>query len=392
MGTHVTQTAPAGWYPNPENPTQQRYWDGAAWTDNVAPMAPPQPVVQPPRAPAPAPTSTQVGSKGAVESVVDYVEGRRKRLDDEKRQKEEAAAEAAKAAEVAAKAEAERRSVQNQKIAYFAGKHWKALLAGFVALVLIITVGLWIQPKEQVDPNTAAMPESAAALKGENYQDVKTKLKTAGFTSVETSAIPDLVTGWLKKDGEVEEVSVNGGTDYSDGSRFPKSATIVIRYHTFPERESAKAAESTPTAGGTPESSPPEVDNAVLTPQNSEELKAVLKAENPGDPEVQAFITKNTGRTIEFDGYTGDWMNHTTTSSITGKVKKYDSVFDTNIYAGNVKSAGKSSKGPIFRVEGFSILYGPAVSRANVHVKATVSGYDQDREFFELTSVKLELR
>jgi hypothetical protein len=36
----VTETAPAGWYPDPENPTQERYWDGATWTQNVAPVSP----------------------------------------------------------------------------------------------------------------------------------------------------------------------------------------------------------------------------------------------------------------------------------------------------------------------------------------------------------------
>lgn len=35
----MTQAAPAGWYPDPEHPTQQRYWDGVAWTQNVAPAA-----------------------------------------------------------------------------------------------------------------------------------------------------------------------------------------------------------------------------------------------------------------------------------------------------------------------------------------------------------------
>lgn len=34
---------PEGWYPNPENPEQQRWWDGQQWTEHVAvgaPMAP----------------------------------------------------------------------------------------------------------------------------------------------------------------------------------------------------------------------------------------------------------------------------------------------------------------------------------------------------------------
>jgi len=39
-GNYVTQTAPAGWYPDPENPAQQRYWDGVAWTQNAAPSLP----------------------------------------------------------------------------------------------------------------------------------------------------------------------------------------------------------------------------------------------------------------------------------------------------------------------------------------------------------------
>jgi uncharacterized RDD family membrane protein YckC len=39
----MSQTPPAGWYPDTTTPGQQRYWDGAAWTEHVAPLAPTAP-------------------------------------------------------------------------------------------------------------------------------------------------------------------------------------------------------------------------------------------------------------------------------------------------------------------------------------------------------------
>lgn len=49
---------PAGWYPNPQDPTQTRYWDGAQWTSHVAPAAVPEPAPTPaPQLPAPAPVA-----------------------------------------------------------------------------------------------------------------------------------------------------------------------------------------------------------------------------------------------------------------------------------------------------------------------------------------------
>ena len=38
-------TPAAGWYPDPSQPQTQRYWTGSAWTEQRAPLAPPE---QPP--------------------------------------------------------------------------------------------------------------------------------------------------------------------------------------------------------------------------------------------------------------------------------------------------------------------------------------------------------
>jgi len=60
-------TTPAGWYPDPNSPGQQRYWDGAAWTDNTAPgagtapAAPPAPPVGGYGAPGGYAPTSQVG-------------------------------------------------------------------------------------------------------------------------------------------------------------------------------------------------------------------------------------------------------------------------------------------------------------------------------------------
>ncbi|WP_131104676.1 DUF4041 domain-containing protein [Ornithinimicrobium sufpigmenti] len=44
-------TAPANWYPDPQQPGTVRYWDGARWTEHVQPQIPPQQVPSPPAQP-----------------------------------------------------------------------------------------------------------------------------------------------------------------------------------------------------------------------------------------------------------------------------------------------------------------------------------------------------
>ena len=83
------------------------------------------------------------------------------------------------------------------------------------------------------NPNNVSMPYSVDGFKGKDYSVVINDLKDAGFTNIELSPIPDLVTGWVTKDGEVESVSVDGNSDFSKGDRFSKDSKIRVDYHTF---------------------------------------------------------------------------------------------------------------------------------------------------------------
>lgn len=51
MSAPGTPSAPAGWYPDPENPAQGRYWDGVAWTDLRHQPGTPFPAAPSPKAP-----------------------------------------------------------------------------------------------------------------------------------------------------------------------------------------------------------------------------------------------------------------------------------------------------------------------------------------------------
>lgn len=56
---------PAGWYPDPQNAAQLRYWDGQAWTESTSPVAQPDPAAQmPPAAPIPPAGTTEVPPYG----------------------------------------------------------------------------------------------------------------------------------------------------------------------------------------------------------------------------------------------------------------------------------------------------------------------------------------
>lgn len=102
-------------------------------------------------------------------------------------------------------------------------------------LVLIMIFTLGACGDSESHEGQAKTPSASSAQKGRNYQDVIKDFESKGFTNIQVEPIDDLVTGWMTKDGEVEEVSVDGDKDYSPDRWYPNDVEVIITYHTFPE-------------------------------------------------------------------------------------------------------------------------------------------------------------
>ena len=249
-------------------------------------------------------------------------------------------------------------------------------------------------------------PLSASEAKGKKYQDVVTRFENAGFTNVTTEAVADLVIGLFAGDGEVKDVSIAGDSDYTKNEKFAPDAPVVIRYHTFPAKESAtpEAAETPtdqPSPSSSPQSSTPPTPEEVLsapeatsmpgnlTVENNSDLAALLSLKDPADPSVAAFASKYQGRIIEFDGCVVAVSQHGSTKTR----------FDYLLSAGNFDP--DSAVGPNFQF--FDINYYdfhfPADKSpdsvpvgTNLRIIAEVGKYDSKTNLFQLRPVKTSMR
>ncbi len=279
-----------------------------------------------------------------------------------------------------------------------------------VLSVLVLAISL-VGCGSEEDDGKINLPISSHDLKDANYQDVIAKFENAGFTNVKTEVIDDLVFGWLTKDGEVEEVSVDGYKTFSTNSRYSADIDIVVSYHTFPADEEEEAAESstpepteeaepTERAESTVETEPTEkaqsteetqssAEEEIITADNNEEFAAVLNTKDPGDQIIEVFAVKYAGRTIEFDGNIASMSYH----------GNYTTRYDFLIYAWDYSET--SVTGPSFKFEDCNVfdlnLVGNNVPDAvgmgdNLHFVAKIKNYDKTSQLFHLDPISTEVR
>ncbi|WP_312072189.1 DNA/RNA non-specific endonuclease [Anaerotignum propionicum] len=150
----------------------------------------------------------------------------------------------------------------------------KRIIRVLISCILVISlVGCGGNSNEH--EGEAKTPACSSVQKGRDYQEVIDDFEEKGFKNVKTEKLEDLIAGWLTKDGEVEAVSVDGNTSYSQDVWYPNDVEVIITYHTFDQKE-----------------------DEVLTVENNEDLDIlVVNGETESKPDAFAGYTL-----IEVDG------------------------------------------------------------------------------------------
>ncbi len=82
------------------------------------------------------------------------------------------------------------------------------------------------------------VPMSAKVAKKLVYTELVEQFKNAGFVNIILEAEPDLITGWITKNGSIESISVNGETSFDGYASYRPDVPVVIIYHTFSKNKS----------------------------------------------------------------------------------------------------------------------------------------------------------
>lgn len=258
----------------------------------------------------------------------------------------------------------------------------KALIFVLISICCIMFVGC----EDGDHTGEAKTPSGSSVMKGRDFQSVADSFEEKGFTSIKFEKIEDLITGFLTKDGEVEQVSVGGDVDYSPDKWIAADTEVIISYHTFSENETEQKEGSTEAPKQTTEQTEGEI---ILTIENSEELAAVLSTKNEFDPIIKNFSEKYAGRTIEFDGNVAYLNKH----------ENYDTRFDILIGAGDYNE--NTAVGPNFQFNDVGVydldldtLYLEDVISIgkNLHIVAKIMKYNENSGLFELDPVAVKVR
>ena len=113
----------------------------------------------------------------------------------------------------------------------------RAVYFGFGMLIFVMLfslgMGIYYSYVETPKDGEIKMPCAMSSYKGEQYEEVIRELEDLGFYNIESVEKKDLITGWIKKEGSVYKVSINGDSSFEEGDIFPEDAEVMVTYHAF---------------------------------------------------------------------------------------------------------------------------------------------------------------
>lgn len=267
----------------------------------------------------------------------------------------------------------------------------------FICILLAsICCILFVACNDNDHTGEAKTPSKSSAMRGQDYNSVVEKFEGKGFTNIKLEKIEDLITGWLTKDGEVEEVSVGGDFEYSADKWVKADTEVIVRYHTFPEKETEVSEDEKPEENinqeevteSNDENTEENISEEVLTIDNCEDLANILLT-NMECEDYTNFTNKYKGRTIEFDGRIDHIM----------KYKNYDTRYNILVGAGDYDP--NSIIGPPFQFKnvaaydldlGTLFLEDKIQVGKNVRIIAKVGEFNRDTGLFFLDPISVTER
>ena len=110
-----------------------------------------------------------------------------------------------------------------------------------ICMMLAMNVGLWggifIFAKEKnnkrvlAGSNEAVITRAMTGYIGKNHTSLEMLFRGAGFSNVTAVSLGDLNLFTQVKSGQVESITINGISDFEEGDIFPKTANVLITYH-----------------------------------------------------------------------------------------------------------------------------------------------------------------
>lgn len=112
------------------------------------------------------------------------------------------------------------------------GGMWGIIIGAYIGLFTFIkSDDKKKKPRKYVSPNDVSISDAMVNCEDKNFNSVVLLFKGAGFTNVTAVPLNDLNVFNMKKNGQVEAVTINGNDELEEGDIYPKNSNVLITYH-----------------------------------------------------------------------------------------------------------------------------------------------------------------